>query len=172
MDPLLLILRIVHVGAAIAWVGGALIGRYFLFPTAEALGPAAVPFMDHLNRQRRIGAYFPIVAVLTILAGAGLYWRDSNGLDIAWITSGPGLAFTIGGLAAIAAFLGGALLIIPSVAAQTAVQNELAATGGGPPTEQQRARLAWAAGRMRLANRIDLPLLLIAVLTMAVGRYL
>jgi hypothetical protein len=32
--------------------------------------------------------------------------------------------------------------------------------------------LAEADRRMRLANRIDLPLLIVAVLTMAVGRYL
>jgi hypothetical protein len=42
----------------------------------------------------------------------------------------------------------------------------------GVPTAAQRARLAWAERRMRLANRIDLPLLLLAGLTMAVGRYL
>ncbi len=171
MDPVLLLLRIVHVGAAMAWFGGAILGSFFLFPTAEALGPAAGPFMEHLTKRRRMAAFFPIVAALTILAGAGLYWRDSNGLDPAWITSGPGLAFTIGGLAAIAAFVGGLVLIGPSVATQGAVQRELAATGGAP-TDDQRARLERAAARMRLSGRIDLPLLLIAALTMAVGRYL
>ena len=51
------------------------------------------------------------------------------------------------------------------------MQRELAATGGAP-TDDQRARLERAAARMRLSGRIDLPLLLIAALTMAVGRYL
>jgi hypothetical protein len=55
-----------------------------------------------MNR-RRMGVFFPIVAALTILSGTALYWRNSNGLDSAWITSPPGLAFTIGGLAAIVA---------------------------------------------------------------------
>jgi hypothetical protein len=59
----------------------------------------------------------------------------------------------------------------PSIAAQTAVQQELA-SGDGVPTEVQRRRLEWADRRMRLANRVDLPLLLLAGLTMAVGRYL
>jgi hypothetical protein len=57
------------------------------------------------------------------------------------------------------------------VAEQTAVQNELAA-GDGVPTEAQRQRLERAGRRMRLASRIDLPLLLLAGLTMAIGRYL
>jgi len=63
------------------------------------------------------------------------------------------------------------ILIGPSVAEQAAVQNELAVSGGGP-TEAQRGRLDRADRRMQLANRIDMPLILLAGLTMAVGRYL
>ena len=118
-----------------------------------------------------MGVFFPIVALLTVLAGAALYWRDSNGLDPDWLVSGPGIAFTIGGLAAIVALVGGFILIGPSIAEQAAVQKELAA-GDGVPTAEQQARLERADGRMRLANRIDLPLILLAGLTMAVGRYL
>jgi hypothetical protein len=171
MDWSLIILRIIHVGSAMAWFGGAIVGGFFLFPTAKALGSASQPFMDHLTKRRRLGIYFPIVAALTILAGAALFWRDSNGLDPAWISSPTGLAFTIGGLAAIVAFVGGMILIGPSVAEQTAVANELAATGD-VPSDAQRERLVRADRRMRLANRIDLPLILVAGLTMAVGRYL
>jgi uncharacterized membrane protein len=171
MDILLLLLRVVHVGSAMAWFGGAVISSFFLLPTAQALGPAAQPFMDQLMNRRRLGVFFPIVAALTIVSGGALYWRDSNGLDPAWISSPSGLAFTIGGLAAIVAFVGGMILIGPSVAEQTAVGNELAASGG-VPTEAQRERLERADRRMRLADRIDLPLLLLAGLTMAIGRYL
>ena len=145
MDWRLIVLRVVHVGSAMAWFGGAIIGRFFLFPTAQALGPAALPFMDHLMKRRRMGVFFPIVAALTVLAGAALYWRDS-GPDPAWISSPHGLAFTIGGLAAIVAFVGGIILIGPSVAAQTAVQNELAASGGAPTEASARASNARIAG--------------------------
>ena len=171
MDWWLIVLRIVHVGAAMSWFGGALIGSFFLEPTARALGTAGQPFWEHLMRKRRMEIFFPIVAALTVLSGAALYWRNSGGLQWAWISSASGLAYTIGGLAAIAAFVGGMVLIGPSIAEQTAVQGELAASGG-EPTDAQRARLARADGRMRLANRLDLPLLLLAGLTMAVGRYL
>ena len=171
MDWLLLGLRVVHVGSAMVWFGGAIIGGFFLGPTAEALGKAGQPFMDHLVNRRRMGIFFPIVAALTVLSGAALYWRDSGGLQAAWIGSPSGLAFTIGGVAAIASFVGGLALVGPSVAEQTAVQNELAA-GDGVPTETQRQRLERADRLMRLATRVDLPLILLAGLTMAVGRYL
>jgi hypothetical protein len=51
------------------------------------------------------------------------------------------------------------------------VRAELA-SGDRVPTDDQRRRLSRAEGRMRLANRMDLPLLLLAGLTMAVARYL
>ena len=171
MDWWLITVRIVHIGAAMSWFGGALIGSLFLEPTARALGKGGQPFMQHLMRNRRMGIFFPIVAALTILSGAALYWRVSGGLNGGWISSASGLAFTTGGLAAIVAFVGGMVLIGPSTAEQTAVQTELAA-GGGAPSEAQRARLARAEGRMRLATRLNLGLILFAALTMAVGRYL
>ncbi len=149
MDGWLILLRIVHVGLAMCWFGGAIIGGFFLAPTATVLGKAGQPFMDHLIHRRRMGI----------------------GLQTAWISSPTGLAFTIGGIAALAAFVGGAVLVGPSVAEQTAVQNE-PARGDCIPTETQRQRLQRADRRMRLAYRIDMPLLLLAGLTMAVARYL
>jgi uncharacterized membrane protein len=166
-----LFLRVVHIGSLMAWFGGAIIAFFFLLPTARTLGRAGQPFMDHLMNRRRLGIFFPIMVALTILSGAVLYWRESGGFQSTWISSPPGLAFTIGGLAAIAAFVAGSVLTGPSVAEQTAVQNELAA-GDGVPTEAQRQRLERARRRMQLASRIDLPLVLAAGLTMAVARYL
>jgi len=171
MDLLLIFFRIIHVGSAMIWFGGAIVSSFFLQPTVEALGVAGQPFMDHLMNRRKMGIMFPIVAALTVLSGAVLYWRDSGGLQLTWITSPTGLAFTVGGLAAIIAFVGGGILIGPGIAEQTAVRGELAA-GDGVPTAEQRERLDRAEGRLKLAGRIDLPLLILAGLTMAVARYL
>ena len=115
MDWWLILLRIVHIGSAMIWFGGAMIAGFFLTPTAAALGKAGQPFMDHLMNRRRMGIFFPIVAGLTVLSGAALYWRNSAGLQSDWISTPPGLAFTIGGLAAIVAFVGGFVLIGPSI---------------------------------------------------------
>ena len=76
MDIVFLILRVVHIGSATIWFGGAIIGAFFLQPTAQALGAAGQPFMQYLMRRRRLGVLFPIVAGLTVLSGAALYWRD------------------------------------------------------------------------------------------------
>ena len=171
MDTWLIVFRVVHIVAAAFWVGGAIIGTFFLNPTAKALGPAAQPFMDHLSRQRRIGVFFPIVATLTVVAGAFLYWRASAGLSGTWITSPTGLAFTIGALCGIASLILGGVLVGPSIGEQVAVRNELAA-GDGVPTDVQRQRLERAEAKMRLADRVDVPLILAAVVLMATARYL
>lgn len=171
MDPLLIFFRIVHVGAAMIWFGGAIVTSFFLQPTAKALGPAGGPFLDHLMNRRKMGVVFPILAALTVLAGAALYWINSDGLQWTWITSSTGLAFTIGGLAAVGAFVGGMLLIGPSMATYAEVRSEMAA-GGGVPTAEQSARMAGADRKLQLAGRIDMPLLILAALTMAVARYL
>src|SRR4029078_5167918 len=103
------------------WFGGAIIGGLFLSPTATALGDSAQPVMDHLMRRRRMGVMFRVVAPLTVLAGALLYWRDSGGLQSAWITSPTGAAYTIGGAAAIASFVLGFILVSPRIAEQSRV---------------------------------------------------
>jgi uncharacterized membrane protein len=171
MDAVFVVSRVVHILAAMIWFGGAIVSAFFLDPTAKALGPAGQSFMDHLINRRRLGMMFPVVAALTVVSGAILYWRDSAGLDLTWITSPTGVAFTVGGLAGLAAFAGGAVLIGPSVTAQAAVARELAA-GNGVATAQQRERLERADRRLTLASRIDLPLLIVAALTMALARYL
>jgi hypothetical protein len=171
MNWWLILVRIIHIGSAMSWFGGAIIGSFFLYPTAQALGPAGQPFMEQLMNRRKMGIFFPIVAALTILSGAALFWRASDGLQLTWITSPSGLAFTVGGLAAITAFVAGLILVGPSVAAQTAVRNELA-SGDGVPSDAQRARLERADRLMKMATRFDLPLLLLAALMMAVARYL
>ncbi len=153
-----------------AWFGGALIGSFLPAPTAKALGRQAQPFMDHLAKRRRIGVYSPIIAALTILSGAALYWRDSGGLQVSWITTPTGLGFSMGALAGIATFIGGAVLVWPNIAAQTAVQNELAISVAAA-TDVQRGRLARAGRQMQLADRIDRPLIVTAGVMMAVARY-
>jgi hypothetical protein len=170
MDWGLIVLRVVHVGSAMAWFGGAIVGSFFVFPAVRALGPAGQPFMDQLINRRRLGVFFPIVSSLSILSGAALFWRDSNGLTSAWISSPSGVAFAIGGLAAVVAFVSGMILIGPSVADETAVRNELAASGGAP-TDAQQDRLERAERRRQLSSRIGLPLILVAALMMAIGRY-
>ncbi len=172
MDPLLLVLRLVHVVAGVLWVGGAVFVFRHVEPTAKELGPRAEPFMTRLVEIQRIGIYFMILSGLTVVAGTWLFWIDSAGDPIGWITrDATGMAFGIGGLAAWIAFILGVVAVKPAV-------DEISAAGaamrdaGGPPGPELVTRMEAAQARMATLGQVDFVLLAIAVVTMAIARYL
>lgn len=171
MDWLQIALRIVHIGAGVLWVGGAAVFSLYIEPTINALGPDAEKLTQELIQRRRLPVFFITTSTIAVLGGLILYWRDSNGLQVGWITSPTGLAFTIGGLAAIAAWLGGGVFIRPAVERVAAVGAEMKAAGGPPPPELL-ARMQQATESLRRIGLIDLWLLGIAVIAMASARFL
>jgi hypothetical protein len=141
----------------------------FVEPTVKELGPQGGPFMAHMNEKRKLPVIISISAILTVLAGLILYWRDSDGFDPDWITSAPGLALTVGGLAAIAAFVIGIGVVRPRV-------ERLGALGGAmataPPTQQQVQEMTSLQGTLRSISILNIVLLTIAVIAMASARFL
>lgn len=171
MDWYVLVLRVLHIGAGIFWVGAAFTFFAFIEPTAGELGPDSQKFMDGIVNKRRFPIVIMMASGLTIVAGLLLYLRDSGGLRAEWITSGTGLTFTIGGLAAIIAFLIGLLVIKPSVE-RLGVLGSGIAQAGRAPTEAELTELHAIEGRMKLSGRIDIVLLAVAALAMATARYI
>lgn len=171
MDVLTIVLRIVHIVSGVLWVGGAALFFFYIEPTLNALGADAEKFMDELVKRRKVPLYFMTASTLVVLSGGILYWRDSNGLQSSWVTSPSGLAFTVGGLAALIAWIGGNLLIPRTIAHLGAVTAEMK-VGGGPPSGELMARLHAVQERLRTIGLIDLVLLAIAVVAMASARYL
>lgn len=106
-----------------------------------------------------------------MLGGLLLYWRNSNGLQASWITSPTGLAFTIGGLAALIAWLGGNLLIPRTIMQLQAIGGEMK-NAGGPPSAELMARMHVTQERLRTIGLADLVLLGTAIVSMAAARYL
>jgi hypothetical protein len=100
MDPLLMLLRIIHIGSGVLWVGAAFTFTLFVAPSSEVLAPPdRKQFLDEIVGRRRFSSTIFVFSTLTIVAGAMLYWRDSNGLDPGWITSPSGLGSTTGAAA-------------------------------------------------------------------------
>lgn len=171
MDLLHIALRVVHIFSGVAWVGGAALFFFYLEPAINKLGPDAEKFVDEIVNKRKVPIYFLAASTLTVVAGLWLYWRDSNGLQGAWIGSPTGLAFTIGGIAALIAWAGGNLLIPRTLMQLTATGAQMK-SGEGPPTPEMMANLHALQHRLRRIGMADLVLLGITVLTMSVARYL
>jgi len=103
----LIVLRLLHIVAGVFSVGAAWFFFVFVEPTAAELGPESERFMNGMMVRRKAPIFITIASVTTVLAGLALYWRASAGLTAAWITSGPGIGFTVGAVAAIVAFVAG-----------------------------------------------------------------
>ena len=171
MDWYVIILRVIHIGAGVFWVGAAFVLFLFIQPSARELGPAGQAFMGHLTTRKKLPLAVLLAGAVTVLAGLLLYWRASAGLDADWIASGPGIGFTVGGLAAIVTLALGLTVTKPAIDRMGALGREIG-TSGGQPTPEQASELQRLQARTVLVGRVSLVLLAIAVVAMAIARFL
>jgi len=169
MDPALILLRVVHVVGGVFWAGAILFVVHFLEPAVRDAGPDGAKVMQAL-RKRRYLEVVPTVAALTLLSGFALYWRTFGRLHPGPGASGVDLVLGLGGFASLVAFVIGVTMLRPSALRIGALGAELAEA---PP--ERRAALQEEIGRLRLrmrkSGRWVAVLLSVAILSMAVGRY-
>jgi hypothetical protein len=169
VEPVVLILRLVHVMGGAFWFGAALLMAVFIEPAAAELGPDGGRFLQKLMATRRLAAVMTGAAAATVLAGLGLFIRDS-GLAPGWVLSGPGLGFLGGGLAGLGAFGLGFFFTRPAAEELSALGRRLA--GGGPPEPELLKRVGQLEAALRRYSLAGAALLVGAVALMAVARYL
>jgi uncharacterized membrane protein len=169
MDWLQIVLRVIHIGAGIFWVGSATFLLLFVEPTVRALGPSGGSFMAHMSQVRKMPRIIAVSAIVTIVAGIWLYWRDTGGFEPDIITTGPGIGFGIGGLAAIVAFIVGLTMVRPRVERMGALGGAMAS---GPPTPEQGQEMGALQRSLRSISIFSEVLLAIAVVAMASARFL
>ncbi len=170
MDFGLILLRLAHVVAGAAWVGGAFVMILLVTRTARLRGADGDAFMTTLLTQGKAARYFEIAAITTVLAGGLLYFRASGGFQIDWITSPSGIGFTIGAVAAIVSLVWGGVVVGPAGKRAAAIEAEVAATGG-VATAAHSSELDAIRRKLGTFALADLALLGTAVVTMATARY-
>jgi hypothetical protein len=109
---------------------------------------------------------------ITVLAGWGLWLKDMSlyGSLGDWISSRFGVVLTIGGVLATIAAVEGAIGVGGGVEKLVDLSNEIA-DSGGPPSPEQQERLDRLSGSLEHHGKIDLALLVTAVIAMATARY-
>jgi hypothetical protein len=163
-------LRLVHIVSGAFWFGAALTMFLFLQPTAQATAPEGQKFMLHLLRNRRFSEVVLAAGLLTIGAGSILFWRDSSGLQLAWMSKPPGLGFTVGAIAATLALLAFVFIGYPTGRRLVAIGDRLE-DERRPPNEEEQVVLAGAQRTLQRVGVTVLALLVIAVISMATARY-
>jgi len=172
MDWFAIFFRILHIGAGVFWVGAAFLFFFFIEPSTHVLAPdPRQRFLGEIMGRRRVPIVIFLSSLVTVLAGLVLYVRGSSGFRVEWITSPVGIGFTLGALAAFASFFIGALVILPTIRNLGMLGAQIA-TEGRPPSADEAATLGGLERRLQLAGRWDLVGLTLAVLFMAIARYL
>ena len=163
-------LRILHIVVGVFWVGTVVFMAAFLTPSVRAAGPAGGAVLQQLMGVRRLPLWIMGAMVVTLLSGLGLYWRDSAGFQSAWLASGAGKVFGLGGAVAIAASILGMAINMPAARRLTEISSRLQAAGR-PPTPEEQATLAALQARLSRASVVAAVLLVTATLLMAIARY-
>jgi uncharacterized membrane protein len=167
MNYLIWLLRIVHIVGGVFWVGGTLIMTFFIAPTIGATGEAGQRFVGHLMGDLKFSNRMSAAAGLTILAGLWLYWIDSEGFTSQWMNSGAGTGFGIGAAFALVGFIFGILL-----GRTTQAMAQLGAQMQGKPSPGQIEQIQSLQKKQATYSRISAASLIIAVIFMAIARYL
>ena len=167
---MILLLRFIHVVGGAFWFGAVIFMTVFLMPSLQAAGPAAGVVMDQLARVRRVPIFMMTAAILTILSGFALYGRDSGGFSGAWMRSGAGMVFGIGGVVGTLAAVVGMATASPAGRRMAALGAEIKASGA-PPTAVQVAEMQALQGRIARGSMAVAVLIVIAITAMSVARY-
>ncbi|MCQ3937644.1 MAG: hypothetical protein DPW18_11445 [Chloroflexi bacterium] len=165
----ILVLRIAHIAGGVLWVGSAILYLLVLIPAVRSSESAGQKFMQ--NFGPRFGKMMGLVTTVTVLSGALLYARFfSGGISFIW-TTGAGAAFTVGALAALASYVIGST-VFGKTQEKIGALGAAMAGAGGPPKPEQVSEMNRLQSFLMKAYQFDLVLLVVAMVAMAVARYL
>jgi uncharacterized membrane protein len=163
------VLRLLHILSGVFWVGSVLFTARFLMPSLRAAGPAAAPVMAQLG-QRKMPLVMMTTAFVTIASGIWLMVLVSGGNVGAWMRSGPGRTFGLGGALAIITLVLGMIINMPAANRMAAI-NQGVGKRGGQPTPDESAELQRLQRRVGIGAQIVSVLLVLATAAMALARY-
>lgn len=112
-----------------------------------------------------------IAAPFSVVAGLILYWLDSGGLQLVWITTPTGLGITVGAVTALAALSIGLGIARPAGLGMAALGTEIQ-SARKPPTPEQITKMKALQERVTKASIWIAFLLAATVAAMAMARYL
>ena len=171
MHFLLIVLRLLHIGLGVFWAGAFFFVFRFLMPSLRDAGPAASGKVMQGVMARRFPTIMPIAAILTIVSGLALMWVTSGGFAPIWTRSRMGMTLMTGGGAAILAFLIGMIVVRPATL-RLPVLGQAAEQLTGADRDAKLAEFKTLEQKVATGNAIVAALLGVAVIAMAVARYL
>ena len=161
------LLRIIHIGAGVFWVGGTLMMTFFIGPTMGAISDAGQKFAAHLMNNLKFSARMSAAAGSSVLAGFILFWIDSQGFTSPWMSSPTGRGFGIGAVFALIGMVFGIL-----IGRTTKGMAQLGAQIQGKPSPEQLSQLQALQKQQGTYSMIATVSLILAVIFMSIARYI
>jgi uncharacterized membrane protein len=166
----LFVLRLIHIVTSVCWAGGGFIFFLFVEPTAKALAPMGMQFVQYMIVKRRFSIFMVISSTLTLVSGALLIWQRGNGQWLDYMQSGPGLGFTLGSIVGVTVYLIGMFGVNPRAIRLSKIGQEIQ-SAGGIPTPTQGAELHKLDKEMSALGLADFLLVALSLGLMATARF-
>jgi len=163
-----LVLRALHIVAAVLWFGGAAFMAFVLGPSMAKAGPAAGPFMAVVLRRGGFSPFFMTTGAITLLAGGYAYGK----MDL---TGGPfgttqATLLTVGAIIAVLVYLDGLFMLMPNERRMKRLVLSMPAKG--PPPAETLASLQKMGEKQGKTSALSTAVLGIALLCMVLARVL
>ena len=168
VDVLRIVLRLIHILSAVIWVGLGATLVYFVSPAARSAGESGLRFMKSMYTHTAINRAIPTAAVITVLAGILLYvvaGSASYFSQLGNMALGTGALFGL-----LAAGHGGSATGRATKAMHEALNEHV--RENGTVTQEGRSVLQERASKLATHSRISFYLMMIALIGMAIARYL
>lgn len=171
MDPLFLLMRILHVFLGVFWAGTMIFVATLLMPSVRDSAPEGAKVMLALMRRGYMNI-LPVAALLTLLSGFWLYWNLMTTIGPIWAGSMSARVYGVGALAALAGFALGISVLRPNGKKMQGLMESAASTPEGPARAAIVEQMTAPRAKMATTAPWVAALLAVATICMAVARYL
>ena len=168
MDILLIVLRLIHIVAAVAWVGIGVTTVLYISPAAATAGESGLRFMKTLLTRTSYARIFPAAAGITMLVGILLYITGSAN----HFSTAGNIVLGIGALAGIAAGIHGGAVTGRATRELGMALGQYVTDGEQPIAADGLTVLRERAFALASHSRISLILMIVALIGMGTARYL
>jgi uncharacterized membrane protein len=167
---LLILLRLIHIVAAVAWVGLGAAATFYIAPAAMAAGDSGWRFLKKLFGGTSFGAIFGSAAGVTMLAGILMYIFAGSASHFSQTGN---IVLGIGALFGLAAGVhGGAMTGRATTALDEALKQHVPDDDSQPIPAGGLVVLRELGAKMASHSRISMILMIVALIGMASARYL
>lgn len=168
MDIVLIVLRLIHIVSAFAWVGIGAAATFYILPAAIKSNESGLRFLKSLFSTTNFGSIIAMVSGLTTLAGLLLY---AVGNAPSHFTSTGNIVLGIGAVAGLLATIhGGAVVGRSSKAVEAAIKENV--VDGQSLSSEAINRLMPMLSAFNSHARVSMALMIIALVCMGSARYL